>query len=249
MATTMAQTPLFTFSDGSTLYKMKAKELANIPVWKGNRFIDLAHANQIRQEIGSKIESLDSGVFRVVKYKDGTIEQRYLVDGQHRQYVLKKFYEENVLFAQNFDVLVNEKTVDTEADAIEYFNILNNVKPQKDTDPKLLTNKYIQALIKKFPGSIKPEGSGANRPNLSSDKVRTILEQNAHLLKQSPQAVAAFIDRVVEWNKKKIAEYELRSAFSTKDENLMKRSIDKKFVLAFDTKLPWIAACLSVPSQ
>jgi hypothetical protein len=235
---------LFTFSDGSTLRKIKAKELVNIPVWKGNRFIDLAHANEICLAIGPKIESLDSAIFHVVIYKDGTIEQRYLVDGQHRQHVLKKFYEENVLFAQNFDLLVHEKRVDSEADAIEYFNILNNAKPQKDTDPKLLANKYILALVKQFRGHIKPEGTGANRPNLSSDKVRAVLEKHAALLKQNPTAVAAFVTRVIEWNKKKMAEYELGSAFSTKDQNLIKRALEKKFVLAYDPTFPWIQQCL-----
>ena len=91
----MQQQPLFTHHDGSALFTMKARELANIPVWKGNRFIDLTHANQIRAAIGDKIEALDSTIFRIVKYKDGDVEQCFLVDGQHRQYVLKRFYEED----------------------------------------------------------------------------------------------------------------------------------------------------------
>lgn len=249
MATT-TQTPLFIHSDDSILYRMKARELIFIPVWKGNRFIDETHANEIRIAIGSNIESLDSAAFHVVKYKDGSVEQRYLLDGQHRQFILKKYYEENVLFAKNFDILVNEKTVDSEADAIEYFNILNNVKPQKDTDPKLLTNKYIQALERHFKKLIRPEGKTTKRPFLSSDQLRKALEAQPGLLKQRPEAVAAFVERVVAWNKKKIAEYELGSAFApTKEQSILASCLEKKFVLAFDQTLPWISACLSVPSE
>jgi hypothetical protein len=39
---------LHTFSDGSILQKVKAKELVGIPVWRGNRFIDLSHAKKIK---------------------------------------------------------------------------------------------------------------------------------------------------------------------------------------------------------
>ena len=136
-----------TCSDTSVFYIIKSKELTNIQVWKGNRFIDLKHAESIKTAIDNKIENLDSTVFRVVKYKDGITEQRYIVDGQHRQYVIKKYYEEqNILdaFNINFDVLVHEKTVDSEAEAIKYFNAINNVKPQQDNEPNILANKYLQ---------------------------------------------------------------------------------------------------------
>ena len=241
---------MFTFSDGSTLNKIKAKELANIPVWKGNRFIDVAHANQIRAAIGDKIQSLDSTIFRTVKYKDGDVEQCFLVDGQHRQYILKRFYEQNVLFAPNFDVLVIEKGVETEADAIEYFNILNNVKPQQDYDPKLLANKYILALSKHFKGHIKPEGKATKRPFLSADNLRNALQAHAPMLKQSTEAVAAFVARVEAWNKRKIAEYEIGSILiPAKEKSVLDTCLDKKFVLAFQQSLPWVKACLEIPPQ
>jgi hypothetical protein len=237
---------LHTFSDGSVLYKIKAHELISIPVWKGNRFINLDHANQIKKEIGDAIQTLDSSIFRVVKYKDGKIEQKFLADGQHRQYVMRKYYEENVLFALNFDVILIEKTVDSEADAIEYFNTLNNSKPQQDNDPKLLANKYILAMIKQFKIHIRPEGKTTKRPFLSSDALRKVLEENATLLKQSNDSVKLFIEKVDSWNKKKINEYELRSAFiQTKEQSVLSNCIDKKFVLAFDVKLPWVKECLT----
>uniref|UniRef100_A0A6C0D6I4 ParB/Sulfiredoxin domain-containing protein n=1 Tax=viral metagenome TaxID=1070528 RepID=A0A6C0D6I4_9ZZZZ len=233
---------LHTFLDKSVLQKIKAKELIGIPVWRGNRFIDLDHADKIKSAIGNKPETLDSTIFRVVKYKDGDIQQKYLVDGQHRQYVIKKYYEEQYILPINFDVLVHEKTVESEADAIEYFNAINNTKPQQDNDPKILANKYILALEKHFVKLIRPEGKNTKRPFLSNDLLRKVLEENATMLKQSNEFVKRFIERVDTWNKKKIPEYEL-SLFEKKD-SILQSCIDKKFVLAFDARLPWIKECL-----
>ena len=233
------------FSDKSVLLKMKAKELVGIPVWKGNRFIDLEHANKIASAIGDAIESLDQTMFKVVKYKDSDVEQKYLVDGQHRQYVIKKYYEEYYILPTNFDVLVHEKTVDSEAEAIEYFNAINNTKPQQDNDPKILANKYILALEKKFAKLIRPEGKSTKRPFLSNELLRKILEQHSVNLKQSNECVDQFIKKVEAWNKKKIQEYELGSALvAAKEKTVLDSCLEKKFVLAFDSKLPWIRDCL-----
>ena len=236
---------LHTFSDRSILQTLKAKELIGIPVWKGNRFINLDHANTIKEIIGDKIENLDSTIFRVVKYKDGDVEQRYIVDGQHRQYIIRKYYEEHVLFANNFDVIIHEKTVDSEAEAIEYFNAINNVKPQQDNDPKMLANKYILALEKKFIKLIRPEGKTTKRPFLSSDILRKVLEENFMSLRQSTECVSNFILKVDIWNTRKIQEYELGSALiHTKDKSVLDSCVEKRFVLAFDNKLSWIKECL-----
>jgi len=233
---------IHTFNDKSILVKMKAKELIGIPVWKGNRFIDLEHAERISSAI-ENISNLDSTIFRVVKYMDNSIEQKYLVDGQHRQHVIKKYYKENdtfYAFTINFDVLVHEKTVDSEAEAIEYFNVINNVKPQQDNDPKRMADKYVLALENKFPKLIR---FGTKRPFLSNDLLRKGLEENASMLKQSDEYVKRFIERVNAWNKKKIQEYEL-GLIETKEQSILKSCIEKKFILAFDVKLPWIKECL-----
>jgi len=230
---------IHTFNDKSILVKMKAKELIGIPVWKGNRFIDLEHAQQISSAI-ENISNLDSTIFRVVKYMDNTTEQKYLVDGQHRQHVIKKYYEDNYLFPNNFDVLVHEKTVDSEAEAIEYFNVINNVKPQQDYDPKRMADKYVLALENKFPKLIR---FGTKRPFLSNDLLRKVLEENVTMLKQSNEYVKRFIERVDAWNKKKIQEYNL-GLIETKEQSVLKSCTDKKFILAFDIKLLWIKECL-----
>jgi len=236
---------LHTFSDGSTLKKIKSTELVNIQVWKGNRFIDKDHALKIKNSIGDNIQSLDSTIFRVVTYKDGEVTQQYLVDGQHRQLVLKLYYEEHYIMPLSFDVLLIEKHVDSEADAIEYFNILNNTKPQIDHDPKLLANKYIQALEKQFKKLIRPEGKATKRPFLSSDHLRKVLEENSQNLKQSNENVNAFIAKVVQWNNKKVSEYEIGcSLINVKEKSVLDSCLEKQFILAFDSKLSWIKECL-----
>jgi hypothetical protein len=141
--------------------------------------------------------------------------------------------------------MIIEKTVECEADAIEYFNMLNNSKPQQDNDPKLLANKYILALEKFYKKLIRPEGVGTKRPFLSSDALRKVLEDNGPMLKQSSDSITAFIKKVDAWNKKMITEYEVGSAFNAKDKTILENCIKKEFVLAFDVKLPWIKECLS----
>ena len=234
---------LHTFSDKSTLQKIKAKELTGIQVWRGNRFIDLEHAERIKSAVGERIESLDSTIFRLVKYMDGSIEQKFLVDGQHRQHVIKRYYEENYILPINFDVLVHEKFVESEAEAIEYFNAINNVKPQQDNDPKTLPNKYIIALEKKFPKLIRLEGKSTKRPFLSNELLRKVLEENASLLRQSNEFVNRFVEKVQAWNKKMIPQYEISS--TQKKDSVLDSCIKKGFVLAFDQKLPWIKECLT----
>jgi hypothetical protein len=241
---------LHRFNDNSTLKKINVKELITIPVWRGNRYIDLEHANEIRKAIGNNIESLDTAIFRLIKYKDGNTQQIFLIDGQHRQYVLRKYFEES-LCPPSFDVLVIEKDVDGESDAIEYFNTLNNVKPQFENDPKILANKYIHALEKKYNKTktnslIRPEGKTTRRPFLSSDDLRSKLEENYKMLKQSNDAVERFIQRVDLWNSRRLKEIELEMALDggAAKKSLYEACISKKFVLALDNSLKWVYECL-----
>jgi hypothetical protein len=213
---------LYTFSDpSSTLKKINVRELLTIPVWRGNRYIDRVHAAQIQQDVATNPSSLDTTIFRVIKYREGATQQTFLIDGQHRQHVLREEFTKalshqsphqspNPLEAFTFDVLVIEKEVEGESEAIEYFNTLNNVKPQFETDPKLLANKYIQALEAAFnpPRNplIRPEGKTTRRPYLSSDRLRAVLEdpENVRYLKQSKEALATFVARVKEWNEEQL---------------------------------------------
>ena len=65
------------------------------------------------------------------------------------------------------------------------------------------------------------------------------------MLKHSKEFMKNFITKVETWNKKKIEEYTLGSVFvATKERSILESSLEKKFVLAFDPKLPWIKECL-----
>ena len=145
---------LHTLSDGTLLKKISAKELIKINVWKGNRIIDINHVKNIKEKIGNKIEILDNG-YKIVKIieKDAgnnDIEVSYLVDGQHRQQVLKEYYKNEPDLKDDFEVLIMEKYIETETEIIEYFKALNNAKPIVWTDTNLIINDYITALITEF---------------------------------------------------------------------------------------------------
>jgi len=254
---------LHTFSDNSVLKKINVRELVTIPVWRGNRYIDLEHARQIEEDIGPNATRLDSTIFRVIKYKEGTTQQTFLIDGQHRQHVLKLHH--NQPQPPSFDVLVIEKEVEEESDAIEYFNTLNNVKPQFETDPKLLANKYIHALEAAFnitkPRNllIRPEGVTTRRPYLSSDRLRSALEENVRYLKQSKESLATFVARVKEWNEEQLRNLTTAPTAPTTTEPsqastthpaiyitkaTLEATLAKKFALALDPSLPWVGLCL-----
>ena len=240
---------LHTFSDKSILKRISAKTLVGIPVWKGNRYIDNYHANQIKNDIGDDIQKLDDTIFRLLIFKEGNKEQRFLADGQHRQFVIKSYFEENFCIP-DFDVLIIEKIVEDESEAIQYFNTINNVKPQHDNDINHIVNKYIKVLEDKFNKDkknllIKPLDKTTKRPFLSSTLLRKILEEHGSLLKHSKEFITNFVTKVETWNKKKIEEYTLGSVFvATKERSILESSLEKKFVLAFDPKLPWIKECL-----
>jgi len=74
--------------------------------------------------------------------------------------------------------------------------------------------------------------------------LRKVLEKNCSMLKQSNEYIKRFIQRVDAWNNKKVQEYEL-GLIETKEISIVNSCIEKKFILAFDSKLPWIKECLT----
>lgn len=242
---------LHTYRDGSTALLVDVTQLVGIPVWRGNRHLDHARAQSMKDKIGSRLWLLETTVFRTIKYREANsrLEQRFLVDGQHRQHVLKKVLEDTRSLP-DLKVIVIEKEVADESEAIEYFNVHNDIKPQHEHDIKLLANKYIQALEARFNTSrkcqlIKPEGKGTRRPFLSSDALRSGLEAVADRLEQTQSCVDAFVERVHAWNETQCAMYEVRAITNpVKEQSVLDACLEKHFVLAFDSKLPWIKECL-----
>ena len=239
---------LHRFHDGSVLKTMMATELVKIPVWQGNRTLDKDHAMKIRDAIGDAVESLDSG-YRIVKYdeQDATgrlVQQSYLIDGQHRQFVLKEHFLGN-LCEPDFTVVVQEKNVESESEAIEYFNAINNVKPQKwRTDPAILVNQYIAELEKKFNVSkaAKFIRQGTTcRPYLSVDRLREALKAQTARLEQEPLKIQAWAQRAVELNASLTASSPLRILENNKESKYWERAAEVRFMLAVEPKLKWVA--------
>jgi hypothetical protein len=236
-----------TLHDGSCMTLMSAKELVQIPVWKGNRTIDSAHALQIRDAIGDRISELDHG-FRVIQINetnsDGVlVPQKYLIDGQHRAFVIhENFLTE--LCSPDFDVVVIVKTVASETEAIDYFNVINTVKAQKwDKDPNLLINSYIVELEKAFnKGRTQFIRSGATkRPYLSTDTLRSALKEHIKRLPQDQHKIKEFVLAAVAKNAELFNHSDMLQLANTRSSKLYKKAAETGgFMLAVDPKLKWI---------
>ena len=242
---------LHTLNDGSVLCTMSARALVQIPVWKGNRTLDKEHVSKIRDAIGSdRINILDNG-YRIIQYMEldaygNRVPQKYLIDGQHRASVIREHFLSN-LCCQDFSVVVTEKTVESETDAIEFFNAINNVKIQKWTaDPKLIVNSYILGLEKAFPSFIRL--GKTKRPYLSVIDLREVLENYATRgqLPQESYKVTEFVTAAVAKNADLLRKNDLLQLANTKDSAYYKKAAEKGFMLAVDLKMRWIKEILEV---
>lgn len=237
---------LHTFHDGSVLRTMSAKELLKIQIWKGNRTLDVDHANKIRDAVGASVNRLDSG-YRIVYYLEpdasGTmVRQSYLIDGQHRAHVLADYFISG-LCESDFQVVITEKEVESESEAIEYFNAINNVKPQQwRTDPAILVNNYVVEMEKRFnakkPGFIRH--TATVRPYLGADKLRDALKAVVGSLGQEKASIEAFCTRAVEKNKELLDKASVLVLANTKDSKYYEKAASAGFMLAVDPKLPWV---------
>jgi hypothetical protein len=235
---------LHIYSDSSKLYKMSALALTRIPIWKGNRIIDLNHVNNIKESIEYKATLLDSG-YKIIQYdeldeNEKHVKKTYLIDGQHRITVVNDYFE-NKEDAKDFQVTVTEIKLDSELEAIEYFNKINNVKPiQFEEDPNLIVNKYIQKLNNYFPSKLKFLRTGVTkRPYLSIDKFREALKKRVNNLKKI--SVDKFAEECNLLNIKLLQELEIRS-LNEKDKEIkiINRILELKFALAWDEKFKWL---------
>jgi len=235
--------------DKSVMRKISAKELVKIPVWKGNRTIDLEHVKQIREAIGGVVEQLDSG-YRIIHYKEEDAEgriinQSYLIDGQHRARILMEHFLDN-LCEVDFNVIVIEKTVESETEAIEYFNAINNMKPQHwRTDPAILVNRYIAELEKCFnTKSVKYIRSGrTRRPYMSTDDLREVLK-GCGKLEQESGKIQEFCRRAIQKNEELLKAAPALILANTKLSNYYEAAMGVGFMLAVDPKMRWVRELL-----
>ena len=234
---------LHTYSDGSHLFKMSARALTQIPTWKGNRIYDKQHAGNIKASIGDNVHLLDSG-FRIIQYQEHDthceqpVKRSYLIDGQHRRSIISDYFEKQPT-AKDFEVTVTELRVESEEDAIDYFNKINNTKPiQYELDENLVINKYIHKLCAAFPKQknlirITP----TRRPYLYVDKLRQMLQKNIiQVRKITPDE---FTKRCLAINQD-ILKYLASCSNTHKEYQMIKKCMELKFALAWDDNQKWL---------
>ena len=180
---------MFTFKDGSVLKKYQASMVCLLEIWNGNRVRDDNHVSRINNSLDT-VMSLDRQPYTVALITVDGQERKFVIDGQHRIAVLKRYFE--ALDVSDFEVLVIEKVFADESEIIQYFKILNQTKSiQWREDPVMVANTFVSLLCKEFNKDpkkplIKP--GKTNKPYLSADRVREVLIQR-HVVdwKQTPQ--------------------------------------------------------------
>jgi hypothetical protein len=236
-------------NDGSTLRQIGARDLIQIPIWNGNRIINFEHVRKIKESVRD-VRNLDFA-YRVVQYKDidaagNPITSRCLIDGQHRHHVLKEYFAENPA-ADNFPVIVVEKSVESELEVIDHFNKLNNVQPILWTDRNLIINKYISELEAAFNNCRKfciRQGSTC-RPYLSVTKLREVLKAvPPNLLSAEDSRVKKFVELAEERNAALMCSSVADVVSDPKEADMIHKGRKLGFMLAIDKKLDWVQTLL-----
>ena len=242
---------LHTLHDGSALKVINAKELVRIPVWHGNRIIDISHVQKIKKGINGNVQKLDNG-YRIVTYKEkdaggNYIQNSCIIDGQHRHRVLSDHFQES-LCEPDFPIVVLEKHVDCEAEIITCFKELNNQMPILwKSDPNMVANEYIKELSLVFNSKRDSliRSKPTTRPYLSAERLREGLVLFSEQLKDAPADIKMFVERVIKYNEKQLNLAEMNALHSKKGlAEILGKAFTHKFMLAVDPKLPWIRECL-----
>lgn len=225
---------LHTYHDGSVLYRMSARALCHIPIWKGNRIVDSDHVQTLKETVGNVID-LDSG-YRLVCYeeeeKGGMVKRSYVVDGQHRIRILSEVLRENP--DVDFVVTVTEIELPSEEEVIRYFNQINHSKPlQYKEDPHLTVNRYLEGVMRAYARPVRLIRSGTTRrPYLSLDRFRQVLLKHIDLLRK--RTVEEFVEMCDEENQRMIEQ------LSQGDDALRRKTVECGFALAWDDKFKWV---------
>jgi hypothetical protein len=236
-------TPLFAFTDGSHLYKLSAKGfVAKFPVWEANRTLDEAHVSDLESAIKSPTEI--QGPFSVITYHDEeNKQQNRVIDGQHRQEVLRRYFDRNP-GAADIEILVRRYQIKDHAAAIAIFQQINHAKPMvyKGSATERL-HEFVSALRKHFVGD-KANGSivalirpSCNRPFLSTEVLEQALKtygihERTDLTAQTLVAHAESMNAFYAEDMKRI------NARFTK--TTLDRAMEYGFFLGLDPKCSWL---------
>jgi dGTP triphosphohydrolase len=238
-----------TLHDGCKVRLMNVSELLTIPVWKGNRILDKDHVARIAADVGFAVERLDAG-YRIIHLKEEDSEgralsARYLIDGQHRQAVVRTVFQTPGSGIPDFRVLVFEKEVKDEMEAIAYFRTLNLTKAIEYHDTNLQCNRYIEELMTVFNKSrAHPliRAGATKRPYLSVEKLREALAARSVFFSYKPDRIRLFATQAMRENEIGLRESEMALALGScsGSKSILESALKSRFVLALDPKLPWI---------
>jgi hypothetical protein len=230
-------TDLFRTTDGSLYRVVSAKWLSNVPVWKGNRVIDMTHVDRIREGLKGNIPLLNSNPFRLAFIKeDDEVVAKYIIDGQHRHHLLKEYFQ--LSSALDFNIIVAAKQFGNEDDIIDYFKLINTTKsiPWKQ-DPVMVANNYVAALMKQFNTDTKfplIRAGKTMRPFMSADKLRdALISKHVHDWKKGP---VEFAEECVTKNEEKTEGLKLKDELTSMET----RALRYNFALALDDTFGWI---------
>lgn len=237
----MFKQPLFVSFDKQAIGITTALKLILIPIWNGNRTLDEDHVKEIENSIQSPQE-LNGTIIRIAVIKsDNQEELRYIVDGQHRATVIKNYYKNNPL-AEDFEVLIAEKEFESEGEIVQFFKDMNRTKTiEWKEDPKMIANKYIEALLKEFqPITNKKKNSQyfktekTKKPYILIDKVRDLMiERHVTHWDITPEE---YVKKVLQYNLTLLQKLFNKPNKSSSEE----RAMEIGFALAIDDNYLWI---------
>ena len=211
-------------------------------MWEANRTMDEAHVSSLETSIKSPTEI--QGPFSVITYLDEENKQQHrVIDGQHRQAVLRRYFERNQE-AADFDVLVRRYQIKNLSAAVTIFQQINHAKPMvyKGSSTERL-HEFVTALKRRFVGEnakgamvalIRPS---CNRPFLSTETLEESLKK---------YGIHERTDLTVE---QLIAHAESMNAFYAEDvqrlngrftQSTLDRAVEYGFYLGLDPKCAWL---------
>ena len=238
---------LFTYTDGSSLWQVSARWLANIPVWEGNRVMDEAHLASLITDITDPQQI--QGPFSVVEYtaEDGS-RQRKIVDGQHRQAVLSHYFEKVTAAEEDtdFQVLVRRYTVTDHAAVVTIFQQINHAKPMEYRgSPTERLHDIVRAMSREFIGERAKGGlvalirAGCNRPALSTEYLENALKVY-RIHERADLTPAAVVEHAHKMNGL-YAEDTARIPVTSVTISIKNKADEYGFYLGLDSKCAWLA--------
>lgn len=243
---------LFTYTDGSTLHSISARELSRFPVWEGNRVRDDAHVASLCTTITNPREV--QGPFTVIAIPStspsdsGSPLIYKILDGQHRAAVIENYFKTQPE-ADDYPVLVRRYGVTSHDIAIQKFREINNAKPMVYTGSSTeRLHQIVSALQSAFIGNRKSGGpvflirAGCNRPFLSIEALTAALVKY-RIHEQDDISPIKVVEHARKMNSL-YAENPAAHISVSITATTLDRAVEYSFFLGLDPKCPWLLPLL-----